>query len=324
MPRLSIVIPSLSFDPRAEDTLVSVLQNRPEYSEIIVVTSQPYDDPYGLGREVRFVASESSLHRIDLLNHGCSQARGDVIHILLPGVEVLDGWTDHIWQHFVNEQVGAVAPVVLVNATALRAAALGVTYFPRGERRLVGAGASLEHISRFTILSPTLAAGFYRREPLLALQGFDREFGESLADVELGLALRDIGYSAVVEAQSRVVQTTAALPFPRTYREGEQIERLYQRHLNSMGSSPLGHAMVISLEMLRAFPRLRMLSCLFGRWAGRRADNLCVEYESRLEQARAELQRQHEELATITVNFGAGISRSAQPEITSKRRRSAA
>ncbi len=40
---------------RFEDTLVSVLENQPERSEVVVVTRGPYDDPYDLRREVGIV-----------------------------------------------------------------------------------------------------------------------------------------------------------------------------------------------------------------------------------------------------------------------------
>ena len=55
IPRLSIVIPMTTGAGDLEDTLVSVLENRPDESEIVVVLARPYADPWNLRDEVRFV-----------------------------------------------------------------------------------------------------------------------------------------------------------------------------------------------------------------------------------------------------------------------------
>ena len=55
MPTLSIIIPASGSESRWERTLVSVLQNRPEDTEILVVVPGRYNDPYQLREEVRFV-----------------------------------------------------------------------------------------------------------------------------------------------------------------------------------------------------------------------------------------------------------------------------
>ena len=55
MPRLSIVIPVLGNLDRLEDTLVSVLANRPADCQVVVVLDQPYADPYDLKDEVQFI-----------------------------------------------------------------------------------------------------------------------------------------------------------------------------------------------------------------------------------------------------------------------------
>ena len=66
VPRLSIVIPCLGGAADFDGTLVSVLQNRPADCEVLVLHTEPYDDPYGLRNEVRFMESRGSL--VDLLN----------------------------------------------------------------------------------------------------------------------------------------------------------------------------------------------------------------------------------------------------------------
>ena len=55
MLRLSIVIPVLGDQKPLDDTLVSILENRPANCELVVVHNTPYNDPYGLSGEVQFV-----------------------------------------------------------------------------------------------------------------------------------------------------------------------------------------------------------------------------------------------------------------------------
>ena len=59
MPRLSIVIPVLGDPQQLDDTLLSVLENRPARCEIVVVHNRPYHDPYHLCEEVRFIQAEA-------------------------------------------------------------------------------------------------------------------------------------------------------------------------------------------------------------------------------------------------------------------------
>jgi cellulose synthase/poly-beta-1,6-N-acetylglucosamine synthase-like glycosyltransferase len=54
-PRLSIIIPAPGDETTLEETLVSVLENRPENSEIVVVLGFGYHDPWSVGEEVRFI-----------------------------------------------------------------------------------------------------------------------------------------------------------------------------------------------------------------------------------------------------------------------------
>ncbi len=325
VPRLSIVIPSIAFDTSVEHTLVSVLQHRPEYSEVIVVTSEHYDDPYELGREVRFLTDGESSTRIDLINHGCREARGDVVHLLLPGVLAVDGWTDRVLHHFADERVAAVAPVVVPSTAAARAVVLGVTYLPQGNRRVVSVGANEQRMDRRAILAPTLAAGFYRHDALAALGGFDREFGEQLADLELGLALRDMGLTTIVEPQSRVTIGQTASETPRTFEEALRAERLYRRHAVPSRAMGLGHAFLVATESLCGFPRARMITRLWGRMRARREVDPRPQYQARLERARTEIHRLRHEISTIHVDFGAS-SAGAEDRMArgSRGRRSAA
>ena len=57
MPRLAIIISAVGSIEALENTLVSVLENRPADCDVVVVHSKPYSDPYELKNEVRFVSA---------------------------------------------------------------------------------------------------------------------------------------------------------------------------------------------------------------------------------------------------------------------------
>ena len=98
--QLSIVIPMSQCMEAFEATLASVLRNRPEHSEILVVSSGDYDDPYALSDEVSFLATPPGTGLLTLINTGLRYAQGEIIHLLLCGAEVEEGWTESALQHF--------------------------------------------------------------------------------------------------------------------------------------------------------------------------------------------------------------------------------
>lgn len=329
MPRLSIVIPSLTFDSLTEETLVSVLQNRPEYSEILVVTSETYADPYELGREVRFLTHASPGNVLDRCNYAGQQARGDILHFLAPGTIVLDGWTDHVWQHFQQSKVGAVSPVVLDATNPSRVAAAAVYYHSRGERRVLGAGARADAVAGLVAkpkqlagLAPSSAAAFYLREAFVALSGFATDAGELFADVEMGLSLEELGYECVLEPTSLVTVSRSLARSPSSLAEVRKAEQLYRRQHGGTQASPTAHAMLVAKECLANFPGTGMINALLGRLGGAKAADLRAAQAERIEHARHELERVAEEVATIPMT-GRGTSSIRQRLVQQARRRAA-
>jgi hypothetical protein len=222
-------------------TLVSVLQHRPDDCEVLLVHTEPYDDPYDLGSEVQFLRSGQSARLVELINEGLATAAGDVVHLLGCGVEVTEGWTNAALDRFQDEDIAAVSPVVLdIDRKKLLAA--GVRWTVGGSRQIVADQRVLHGGSarlRAGILGPTLAAGFFRREVLEALGGFDSRLDERYADVDLALAIAALDLRTVCEPASRVVQTAARgdqrrAPFAR----GRNAERLFWRHAAARGMFP--------------------------------------------------------------------------------------
>ena len=74
-PRLSIVIPAADASA-LEDTLVSVLENRPADSEIIAALTVPYADPWNISEEVRFVQAPVGTSLAACANLGVALSKG--------------------------------------------------------------------------------------------------------------------------------------------------------------------------------------------------------------------------------------------------------
>ncbi|MFN0020025.1 MAG: glycosyltransferase [Pirellulaceae bacterium] len=254
--RLSIVIPCLGPCEQFEETLASVLQHRPDRSEIIVAHARPYSDPYQLRGEVAFSHIETR-SLVDLVNDSIQDARGDVVHLLAAGTEVRDGWTHSALRHFADPRVAAVAPLVLKLASPGRIETMGVSYQRGGERVSVGHDLPIpdHHALQDEVLGPTLLAGFFSRDALLALGGFCREVGDELADIDLALALRDLGCRSVLEPKSQVSYATLhnkRSTFGAVSR-GWGAENLFWRHWGREGRtvSLIAHPMTSLLDAIR-------------------------------------------------------------------------
>ncbi len=74
MPKLSIIVPVLGQIEPLEHSLVSLLAHRPRSSEVLVVLNSPYDDPYSLTDEVRFIAAAPGAGWVESVNTGLREA----------------------------------------------------------------------------------------------------------------------------------------------------------------------------------------------------------------------------------------------------------
>src|SRR5215469_1151883 len=182
VPRLSIIIPTLGNWEVLENTLVSVLQNRPSLSEVVVVHNSHYEDPYDLKDEVRFVEAPSGSRLVDLINAGLAAARSELIHVLACGAVVDDGWDTEAVRHFADSRVAAVAPVVLELNCPARVLSAGCEWLPGGRERAHASGRSssdLETNGRWT--GPDTVAAFYRRSALGEVGTFDATLSPTFA-----------------------------------------------------------------------------------------------------------------------------------------------
>jgi GT2 family glycosyltransferase len=291
VPRLSIIIPVLGnldrpshlgngpsdshLEPgspqaaRLETTLVSVLENRPPDCEILVVHDAPYDDPYDLAAEIRFLPVTSDRGLVDNLNYAIHAAQGSIVHVLAAGLEVTEGWTEAALAHFEDSRVASVAPLVVDVLDRRKVHAAGLTYSCRRGRQLRVAANSNESPPG-EILGPPIQAAFFRRSAIECAGGLPTAVGDALADADLALALRFAGFRSILEPRSIVMIAEAFEASPIGFRPSLMAERLFWRAAPIMGwgKSLLAHPWGILSDFLRAGPRFAALLMLLGRLLG--------------------------------------------------------
>lgn len=273
MPKLSIVIPALDSLALLEPTLVSVLQNRPDDCEIVVLLNRAYDDPYQLGDEVRFVVVRDGTDAARALEAGLRICRGDVVHVLAAGAEVEEGWTAAALEHFCDQRVAAVAPLVLRSREEADVVfSIGVEYGLGGSRRSQSCGRSADEFEHnVDVLGPTLVAAFYRREALLTLPSpFDASLTDELLDVDLALQLKSAGYRAVFEPRSIAYHADAVSAHVSAAASGRGAERLFWRNAHTLGviRSIAMHGFTVVGELFGRRTVGEKLLRLVGRAAG--------------------------------------------------------
>lgn len=278
-PRLSIVIPAVTGAEALEETLLSVLENRPENCEVIVALACEYDDPWNLRDEVTFVRAPEAASTIGCVNLGISSASGDVIHLLSAGWKATPGWTDVALERFADPAIAAVIPLAVASEDNDRVVATGISYTRGGRRRLrvpaasrssvtaVSLGiAALNRPKRGQVVGPTIDAGFWRAETLAtAGPGFAACCGATMADADLAVAIDAAGGETLLEPAALVISGPKAKPASR-FSEGLHAERLFWRSVAGRSLLPLlvAHLVAVLRHAAVALP-LGTVPMLIGR-----------------------------------------------------------
>ncbi len=265
MLRLSIVIPCADGPRCFEDTLVSVLQNRPQHCEVLVVQPRPYDDPYDLCGEVRFVEAFTGSSVVDLLNVGVRAARSEVVHLLSCDARVENGWANAAVASFDDPRVASVSPLLVEPGNRQRAATTGVDFGIGGVMVHRRQSMHADQVKRPRTISPTLHAAFYRRQAVLDADCFRPGTGP-LTHVDLALRLQSLGWRHVVESHSEVT-LCRHWKHPLSVASGKRQERLFWQHAPSRGRvrSLIAHPVAVAAESLRYLYRPGMSMQLLGR-----------------------------------------------------------
>lgn len=275
MARLTIILPALGTDSQLEETLVSVLQNRPDDCDLLVAHLGPYADPYDLAEEVNFLELPEKTGLLPALDAAIEAADSDYVHILAPGAEVEEGWTEAALTHFRNALVAAVAP-----ATTIRGASTtyqGITTGWAGSSQLCLPGNSAS--------GPAWWSAFYRRQAVIDCGGFDAEIGPALADLDLALTLRRLGYRTESEPQSRItLNDLPAIDSPTAWEAARAAERFHRRHGAEQGwwGAWIGYPSAIAGEIFGGLTNGRAAMSIAGRISGYLEGDHAKNYDARL------------------------------------------
>ncbi len=226
-PILSVVVPWMGDNLLFEETLASVLRYAPSSCEIIVPHGEKFVDRFELSGEVRFClvpgnagepvdrdseASGPSLN--SLFNHALQVASGDYIHLLRPGIQVVEDWTDVPLQMLQNSSGTAMVSMPIQDARNHRTPSVfGVGLSPGTLRQLVLGRAcefaehpALDPQAISMLIGPSSWCAFYSRSALSNIstpQGWigDALFGNAAFDLDIALALKSLGYGHEVTSQ---------------------------------------------------------------------------------------------------------------------------
>jgi hypothetical protein len=249
--RVSIVVPHLGDDAAFEDSLVSVLENRPADAEVCVAHDGRYTDPFDLGDEVRFVTDQSrSLPQ--LITAAVAVANGRVVHVIGDGVKATEGWTCEALAKFEHDDVAMVSPVARV-AIDDRITAAGWTSGMSGLSTPIAAQKlSLGSRDAASIHGVCLTASFWRRD---VLQNVTQAFPTTNADAAQFAWSRMVcrqGWRGAIADQSVVIADPMMLGLSRSPARGATM-RAIQAKLK--GESFTGSAMSVGLTAVTNFIR---------------------------------------------------------------------
>lgn len=280
-PALSIVIPTPSDTAALEETLLSVLENRPDHCEVVVALGCDYGDPWNLVEEVRFVRAPGR-GLVGCTAAGIEASSGSVVHVLAAGWRATPGWTDRPVALLSEDAgVGAVIPLEVSADDQARVVGAGIEVRRggrrvalerpgRGQARAIGADGRVgARRPRGPVTGPRLEAGFWRGDVVRDDgPGFEGVCGERLADADLAVELSARGLAAVVAEEARVI-AGAEKAREGAFRAGLHGERLFWRSLAGRAVVPglLAHAVEVVRHAVATAP-FGTLAMLAGRlWA---------------------------------------------------------
>lgn len=247
MCRLTIIVPYDRDEAAFETTLVSVLENRPDHSEVVVTHDGSYSDPFDLGDEVRFVIAEAG-DSLELIRAAVATALGRVVHVLRVGARATAGWADEPVELFEQFDLASVAPVLCNPSNGNRIVAAGWRDDARGLRRPIAAAAhQLNRRETASIMGSYLDASFWRRATIEALLEMPVGTAPSVSDYAWAHALRSAGWRCRVATESRVLAAPSLImPAEGARRAAAAMQRV-RTAMRSEGLTSVGAAAAVAV-----------------------------------------------------------------------------
>jgi len=267
---LSIIIPHHRDTETSafEETLASVLENRPARSEILVASNGEYSDPWDIGSDgVRIIDFPNERSPIRLLNNAIAETRGTVVQVLHPGSVAGNGWAEPALGRFDNDNVAVVAGSVTDMVFPEVVLATGVSWHCGGGIRILTD--TDPFAAHFVQLAPHFANAFFRKSALDEIQHFLPRFNPQIAYIDAALLLAELNWQIVQESRSRVALRASDLQYGSDYQWSRHSEQLFWRWSDWGGSgrSLIRHLGTVSCEVFWTTLSLRP-AVLLGRLSG--------------------------------------------------------
>ncbi|PQO35171.1 glycosyltransferase family 2 protein [Blastopirellula marina] len=260
--RLSIIIPALHDAALLEETMLSVLENRPANADVVVVHTGFYTDPYELAGEVKFVEARSASSEADCWMVGAAATSGEIVHLLSSGVVAVAGWADGVRALFADPAVAAVSPALRVGDAI---ASIGVAADSLGYRRYL----PLEEGK--SLVGPSRLAGFYRRTWLEPLLPAAAQLGDEAADLDLAYSLKAQGLLSRPTAASQLIVKSHCFDQQRDFASAAAAERLRARHPQQFETT--GYWNQVLSQTLKSLPSPKAaIGVLLGHLSGGRGE----------------------------------------------------
>ncbi len=263
MSSLTIIVPRIGADLDFETTLASVLRYRLPHHQVIAVQGPDQGDEFFLADEVDFLncSLEPTMGRC--LNTALPKVTGEIVNIVLPGVEVSNHWFAHGIRQMKQPGTGCVAVPLVARSDRQEVLSCGLVT----TRRMIPRHASS---ARRQPVGPGCQAGFYSRQLLTKLGPQDESLSDEFFGLDIGLSLAQLGYGcAVVEDHVLTVGDAAWLNPGPSVTIGRDAQRMLQRHRRS-DRSAAGDWLAAALEGITSLLHPGRLSQLAGRRAARR------------------------------------------------------
>lgn len=202
MLRLSIIVPHQDDDSQLETTLVSLLENRTRFHEVIVVHRGNYSDPYALDQdEILLLSAPENAGLTQQLNLAVSAACAPVIQILFPGMQVSEGWCDEAIDELISTKHPIVSQACQIIGSGETVLGLDRTSMPH--RRLAYSGCRS--------IAPMMNGSYFLKKTLQLIGGFFDRVPREGAEVELALLLDAMDLDFQTSTRTSLVGTRRAI-----------------------------------------------------------------------------------------------------------------
>jgi hypothetical protein len=229
MSRLSIVIPFQFDESSFEQTLLSVLEDRPADTQIVVAHNGTYRDPFDLGDEVEFATARSS-NLVDLVRDAFPATSAPVVQLLATGMTMGASDAEIALQAFEASDVGAVSPVTECGASGKFVHA-GWADVPGRLAEPIDDSQSLSELDADSLHGGYLYNSFFRRQLLSDLLDAVAPALNEASEVAYAFAclMRGTGWRTLHVADCRLQVHDLDLVFDESdYSRGQRLGALRQ------------------------------------------------------------------------------------------------